>query len=634
MPFLRKLKSKLYSRRAEEALAEREKKREKPELEQLVTPKDRSMLFTSELKRQEKRRKAFIIAGVFLVLIVVGVIVFLLVQAWQSHKSVKASQIKLEVLAPESIVSGSKVTYSINYGNLSKVDWKEVEIIITYPGGFTFSESSIPPASEEENTRFVLGRVKKGEQSSFTVQGVIIGDPEKPAVLKAEISLMPENFHSRFSKDAYATVKIEPLPIDFTIEVPQFASSGEQIRYVVSYQNKSSLALNDVSIVFTYPSGFSPTSFEPSPSKENHIWQYTSIGPTASGQIVVTGNLSGQPAEAKSVSVAFITKTAKGETVTLRQISGQTEITKRALVVETLLNNKSEINVRPEELVRATINFRNDGNLGIGNLVLKAKIEGEGIDLETLKINDGGRFDSGKREIVWIASGAPILENLAAGKGGSVSFSFEVPKKIEANTLQDKNFKVDITATIDSPEIPAPPGGVKEIQSSVATAKVISVMVLEASTYYDDGRAGITSTGPLPPKVGQETTYTIYWRLYNTTNDLKNAKVEGLLPSGVSCTGKSFVTYGADIVCDERSGKVVWDLGSVSAHTGFLLPQAEAAFQVAITPGPPDINRTVTLIQESKASGIDLFTGESLESKVGRKTTGDASEINQGRVVP
>lgn len=634
MPFLDKLSSKLYGRRAEEEMSERQKETGRPGIEQIVTPKDRSSILTSELERQARKRKYILFGAVFLVVVVVITIIFLLVRTWYSYKSVKASQIKLEVAAPESIVSGSKVTYSVNYGNLSKVNWKNVEIALTYPDGFSFSSSSIPSVSGDSGNRFLVGNLKTGESGSFTILGTIIGDPEKPAVLKADISFVPENSYDKYSKDAYKTVKIEPLPIELSIETPLFASNGEQIRYVANYQNKSSAVLENISIVFDYPAGFAPTLFEPSPSAENRIWQFSSLKPDEGSQITVTGNLSGEPAEVKNIGVSFVTKNREDESLILKRVSGKTEIAKKTLSIKTLVNNESEVNVKPEKAVNVQINFRNDGNLGIGNLIVKAKVEGKGIDLATINALDNGRFNSEKNEIVWLASSVPLLKALKPGDGGKVSFAFQTPAKMDVETLQDKNFKVDITGTIDSPEIPAPPGGSKEVYSSKATAKIISVMNLETAVYYDDGRSGIKSTGPLPPKVGQTTTYSIYWRFSNTTNDLKNAKVEGILPPGVTCTGKKYVTYGADIVCDSRSGRVVWDLGSVSAHTGFLLPLAEVGFQVALTPGPPDIGKKVTLIQESKATAIDLFTEEALQGDRGALTTFDASDVGQGKVVP
>ena len=63
----------------------------------------------------------------------------------------------------------------------------------------------------------------------------------------------------------------------------------------------------------------------------------------------------------------------------------------------------------------------------------------------------------------------------------------------------------------------------------------------------------------MPPKAGEETTYTLLWQAKNFYNDLENTKVKAVLPEECKLTGEIFPKE-AKLSFDFKSREIVWDI--------------------------------------------------------------------------
>lgn len=84
-------------------------------------------------------------------------------------------------------------------------------------------------------------------------------------------------------------------------------------------------------------------------------------------------------------------------------------------------------------------------------------------------------------------------------------------------------------------------------ESLTRTVKVNSSFQLSSRAVHYTGPFG--NSGPMPPRVGQNTTYTILWSITNSSNDVSRAKVTAVLPlyvkwTGVSSSGDVSFNYG------------------------------------------------------------------------------------------
>jgi hypothetical protein len=122
----------------------------------------------------------------------------------------------------------------------------------------------------------------------------------------------------------------------------------------------------------------------------------------------------------------------------------------------------------------------------------------------------------------------------------------------------------------------------------------------------------LPNTGPIPPIVGQTTTFTIHWDVTNSSNDVDDIKVEAVLPSYVEWVNK-YKPASAILHYDILTRKLTWDIGKLSSGTGILSPAKNIIFQLALTPSATQLNQVVELLKATTISGVDVYTSTVLK---------------------
>jgi hypothetical protein len=121
----------------------------------------------------------------------------------------------------------------------------------------------------------------------------------------------------------------------------------------------------------------------------------------------------------------------------------------------------------------------------------------------------------------------------------------------------------------------------------------------------------------LPPRSGENTTYTITWQAKNYYNNVKNVKVKAVLPENVKLTGRIFPEEeSGKFTFDSGSRELVWNVGDLEAGEGILNPAPNISFQVAITPLESQRGGQAELVGEAEISGEDSWTGKILKTLV------------------
>ena len=203
------------------------------------------------------------------------------------------------------------------------------------------------------------------------------------------------------------------------------------------------------------------------------------------------------------------------------------------------------------------------------------------------------------------------LGKVESGTGGELAFS--VPVLATISTANAQNLSIKSVVKIDSPDIPTLIGSNKIISSNTLVVKLNSVIGLDMKVFYDD--AVFANAGPLPPKVGQETSYTFHLKVTNSSNDLKQARVSILFPTGVRYTGK-FSPKNETVVFNERTNELVWELGVFSPTKG---APRELVFQVATVPSPSNVDKPLILINSTTFTAKDAFTNQDVRIENGKE---------------
>ena len=144
--------------------------------------------------------------------------------------------------------------------------------------------------------------------------------------------------------------------------------------------------------------------------------------------------------------------------------------------------------------------------------------------------------------------------------------------------------------------------------------RVNSVSSFSQRGYYEDEVFG--NSGPIPPEVGKDTTYTIIWRVENYSNALEDAKVRATLPAGVLLSGRVFPEESrGQIAFDSKSREVLWSVGGVPAGSGAGLPAQTIVFQIELEPQDGQRGEVVPLVGEATFTATDRWTDRSIETE-------------------
>jgi hypothetical protein len=143
------------------------------------------------------------------------------------------------------------------------------------------------------------------------------------------------------------------------------------------------------------------------------------------------------------------------------------------------------------------------------------------------------------------------------------------------------------------------------VRAAPIVLRYSSDVKLSAEARYFSEEGAPLGSGPLPPLVGQTTTYRVEWRAQKRFHELANLKIRATLPSGVAWTGTTIDDAGS-LVYDEATRSVTWTLNRMPADVN----EQTIRFDLAVTPSEADAGRFAKLVGETRFEATDSVTGE------------------------
>lgn len=189
-------------------------------------------------------------------------------------------------------------------------------------------------------------------------------------------------------------------------------------------------------------------------------------------------------------------------------------------------------------------------------------------------------------------SSAPFRLYALQPSGGSLSLSLDASRTTSSSRWSALPIQDDERGTIFGAR-------------SIGLLSASVTFNAEARYYTPAGdQVGI---GPLPPHVGQTTSYWIVWSVGPTETDLTNVTLRAALPSHVQATGKFASQFGGSFSSDASS--VLWSLPVLSATHGDV---ATFAFEVALNPSVDQRGTIPTIVNVSTLHATDVQTNDAV----------------------
>ncbi|KKT82763.1 MAG: hypothetical protein A3B99_02615 [Candidatus Yanofskybacteria bacterium RIFCSPHIGHO2_02_FULL_44_12b] len=539
----------------------------------------------------------------YLILFAALLLVVAISSFWFGGKSsFSEKDVKLELESPLQASAGDEVVYKIKYANATKTTLHGLNFLFFYPEGATFIKDGLTVEGDTEG--FEVEELAPGQKGEKEIKVFIVGDRGNIKTAKVTLSFRAGNLQSSFEKAANTSTTIVSMPVELTLVAPPNITSGQPITYILDYRNISGEDISDLFFEVAYPEGFSVRSYDPQPDQGNNAWIVPMLDRGSGERISIQGILEGKEGEAKSITLKL--KRKIGDIyVDYERASSVTMISSPILGVGISVNESSEYSAYPGDSLRYVVQYANNSNFNISGLNLSVKLEGEMFDFASLNAG-GGFFDDSTKTILWNASTLPDFINLSPGARGQVNFRIALKQAFASGGSSRDRF-VKVIALLNTPNV-LPDSNVEEIAVSISSiTKIGTQPTVNQLAYYNDPVFG--SSGPLPPRAGEETIFTIHWQITNPGNDIGNAVVKAKLSSGVSWMDQtSAVPDDMRPSFNPNTQEVSWSLPVVPFGIGVFTPKYEGVFRVKIKPSSIQRGSFVNILEEFQFLGTDNFT--------------------------
>ncbi len=512
--------------------------------------------------------------------------------------------------APETMETGREFSFSFLYHNNNRADLQDCQLEIAFPESLEIIQADQGSLDTGKNLiLFNLGELSAKNNGTINFTGKIVDKEQAVAYLNATLTYKKEGQTIENKQQARQGINIVASKILVQLEATRQTASGDLAEYLLKIRNNSRENLENLEAKLNYPEGFTYAEANIAPAGEgNNIFRLSLLAPGEETEINIKGNLVGSAVERKNVSVQVGIRDENNFNI-LAEESAQTEMVSSPLIVQQEISSgvDEKGNTNPGDTLRFKVKYKNSSDLPMKDVVVTVALEGKAIDFPSVS-SENGNFDLNQKNIVWRGGDVDLLKTLEPQKEGELAFEFNVLAFLPSESLDDKNFEISSIAQIDSPDVPTPIAANKLIASDQKKIKINSKVLLESSGFYNDNI--IPNFGPIPPKVGEETSYTIHWKIMNINNDLSETTVKATLPDYVTWKENFYPASARELSFNERTNEIVWNPGKIPAQTGTQLSAKETIFQISITPQEDQVGKELILVNQAVLTGTDAFTGK------------------------
>lgn len=540
----------------------------------------------------------------------------------EGSSTVSPGNIDISVSGPLQVASGSPTELQIAVVNRNRMPLERADLVIKYPDG---TRSPVDLSTSLKDQRIALGDIEPGGRRQGTVSAVFAGVEGDRGAIKIELEYRLENSSAIFVADADYQIVFASSPLSLSVDANNETVSGQPIEFTITLASNAESAVKDVLLSIATPFGFSMDYADPTPqkTKEGNLWVLGDIPPGGKKTITVRGALTGEQGDERVFRFTAGTRSdpnATAVSATLADYAHRITVSRPFLGLGVTLNKPTvggSAVVSPGETVSVAVAYENNLSTEVTDAVIVARLSGIGIDGSTVQSTDGF-YRSTDKTILWDKTTTRgSLARIPAGGKGTLNFSFQMPQSEALASEQSPKLTLSVHAAgrrISESNVP-------ETLQSTATQEIrlaSDVQLIAQGLYYANP---FGSTGPLPPKAEQETTYALVFSITNTTNRITNAEMRAILPPYVRWVG-IYSPSQEKIVFNQADSSVTWKVGDVETGVGVNgAPPKQAAIAIGFTPSTSQIGQQPILIRDLRLTGTDEATGAPITRNADDVTT-------------
>ncbi|PIR68537.1 hypothetical protein COU49_00650 [Candidatus Nomurabacteria bacterium CG10_big_fil_rev_8_21_14_0_10_35_16] len=585
------------------------------------TVKDKAMHHSKKFFMKTSLFKNFFVFSMFFLLLALGYGFYVF---FVGGNTVSNNNIDITVLGNTFTAGGEELPLQIGITNKNTIALELVDLVVEYP-----KNSSDDPYGEVERIRESLGIIPSGAIRNENIKVILFGEQGSIRPIKITLEYRVEGSNAIFVKEKLYEVNINSTPINISINAPNEISPNQDIAFDVTSTLNATRSAAGMIVRIEYPVGFQFISAKPEPSFDDNVWSLGDLASGSSRTISIVGKMIDVfDGEEKTVRVftGSQSKTDKTAIDVVFNSVGHTFLVKRPFIEASFLIagvKQREYSIDSRSKVVGEIKWTNNLETQVNDLSVRAKISGNAIDRTTITPQQGF-YNSVDDTITWDKNYISNFREISPGQSGSVFFTFSPLSLFSSNgVLNDPSIIVEVSIAgkqdISGYET-------QELRnSSSSIIKVISDVGFATKAMYYSGP--FINKGPIPPKIEEETTYTITWSLSNSSNNIVRGVARSSLPAWMRFVGPVSPS-DEDLTYNPVTRDIIWNVGNINKGVGITSSSREVSFQVAITPSLSQVGTSPVIINDAVLTGHDDFAN--VDIKVNKpvlytRLTSDAS---------
>ena len=581
--------------------------KKKPDTQSSWSPdvvEDKNKNFMPKVKHHHVKKFFLFSVGFFvLAILVAGISIF------RGSINVSDKNIEINIFGNAFAEGGETLPIQVEIKNKNSLPLELADLVISYPKGAGVGGEEIV------RERISLGEVPSRDTITEESEVLLFGEEGSIKTIKATLEYRVKNSSAIFVKEATFDVTLRSAPILVSVTGPETMASNQEITLVVDISSNSEEVIEDLSVKATYPFGFIFKSSDVTPTVGNNVWSLGDIPPGVTKKIEVKGTLSGEDGDDR----VFRFETGIEEpgdpstlAITLTSYLHSVSLVKPFFASTIEINGEmgESVAVPASDSSEVEITWVNNLPTRIIGAEITATISGSAYDKNAIDTNSGF-FRSADNTIVWDSTNYVKFQSVEPGETGTLSFNLTPLPQYSSGVGLITNPEVVISISMKGTKSSS--DGISESVSNatVSRAKVDSNLSITGELSYNEGP--FDNTGPIPPKVDSETTYTVTWTIANSSNIIGGAIAEATLPSYVSWKGA--ISPGSEEVSfDELSRTIKWNLGDIQKGVGYTSGHRSVSFKIGLIPSSSQVGEAPIILNKTTLYGKDKFTGSSLTS--------------------
>lgn len=509
----------------------------------------------------------------------------------------------IHVITASQVTSGREMDIATVYSSPNR-DLENVQVSLYTPKEFIAEGGKhVSPLLTD------LGTVGVGIADSFDHTGVIFGN--KGDIHSVSVIAQFEYQGQKYYEVAHRKIEVDETSFTAGISFPKNIAAGFSTTGVITYENASDVAREDVEFIVTLPSNFTLQGITHKKRNldfdvENNRIVLKKIGARKKGKIKITGYFT--PAQEQPGIIGGDQESEIRLSVRSRVGGGLIDTNTFYVSVPNAVETVRVIEPR----VTASITGTGIARFG-ESVVYTATVTNSGDDnaenVQLFGTTSGSGLAPYGGSVVF-----PVINKLKEGATKSVSVVVPTVGSSDINPIG----RLTVSGTAYSPlvdfNIP--------IEAGTVETRFTSQVSLSASSAYAGPGGDQLGSGPYPPQATEPTGLLLFVRLDNLNNALSGVTIQTTLPSQVMWTGEMSVASGSPLIWDAATRTVTWNIGSVD-------PQSTvqgAQFEVLFLPNTDQIGLSPHLTNGWSMTGIDTFTGQGVSSYIGPIVTAPVVE--------